>query len=85
MTVQDVTSIITALTGLAIAVGGVLATIKVLTEIRAGTAATGAVHDQLNSAKTASDQYQQDLRTALTTAGVPVPDDASLTKEAEHV
>ena len=85
MTVADVTGLITALTALAIAVGGVITALKVLREVKVGNeltqtgnAMTGKVHQQLNSQKHAADKYQQDLRTALQTAGVTIPDDVSL-------
>ena len=70
--------LVTALTALAIAVGGVLAHIRTLREVKAGNEMTGEVHQQLNSAKHASDKYQQDLRTALQHAGVAIPKDESL-------
>jgi hypothetical protein len=85
MTVSDVTGLITALTALAIAVGGVVTAIKVLREVKTGNELTQAgndktdvVHHQLNSQKKAADKYQQDLRMALQSAGVAIPDDESL-------
>jgi hypothetical protein len=87
MTVADITGLITALTALAIAVGGVITALKVLREVKTGNELTQAgndktdvVHHQLNSQKQAADRYQQDLRTALQTAGVAIPDDESLEK-----
>jgi hypothetical protein len=73
MTVDDFTGIITALTGLAIAIGGVIAAVRIQRKV-------DAVHVQLNSAKDASDRYQQDLRDALEQAGVKIPVDQSLRK-----
>jgi hypothetical protein len=77
--------LVTALTALAIAVGGVITALKVLREVKAGNeltqtgnVMTGRVHQQLNSQKQAADKYQQDLRTALQSAGVAIPDDESL-------
>lgn len=78
MAVNDVTGLITALTALAIAIGGVITAIKVLREIRIGNDKTDAVHDQLNSAKTASDRLEQDYRHALQEAGISIPTDRSL-------
>ena len=87
MTVADITGLVTALTALAIAVGGVITALKVLREVktgntltRIGNQKTDAVHTQLNSAKEAADRYEQDLRSALQTAGVPIPDNQSLEK-----
>jgi hypothetical protein len=73
MTVDDLTGVITALSGLAIAVGGLIAAIKIHRKVE-------AVHIQLNSAKDASDRYEQDLRDALEQAGVKIPADQSLRK-----
>ena len=88
MTIDHVTGLITALTALVIAVGGALTALKVLREVKAGNALTkvgnaktDVVHAQLNSQKLAAEQYQQDLRGALQEAGVPIPDDQSLTKD----
>ena len=78
MTVQDVTSLISALTGLTIAIGGALTALKVVREIRIGNSKTDAVHAQLNSAKHDADVYQEDMRTALQEAGVTIPLDKSL-------
>ena len=94
MTIADITGLVTALTALAIAVGGVITALKVLREVKTGNALTqtgntltrignqktDAVHTQLNSAKEAADRYEQDLRSALQTAGVPIPDNQSLEK-----
>ena len=89
MTVSDVTALLTAVTALVIAIGGVITAVKVLREVKTGNALTqvgndktDAVHNQLNSAKDAADTYQQDLRTALQTAGVAIPDDKSLERHA---
>jgi hypothetical protein len=85
VTIADITSLVTALTALAIAVGGVITAIKVLRGVKTGNDLTqtgndmtARVHKQLNSQKTAADKYQQDLRTALQSAGVTIPDDESL-------
>ena len=96
MTIADVTGLITALTALAVAVGGVIAALKVLKEVktgneltqtgnqltRTGNVMTDRVHKQLNSQKHAADRYQQDLRTALQNAGVDIPNDESLESES---
>jgi hypothetical protein len=81
MTINDVTDVITALTGLVIAIGGTFAALKLLTEVRHGNAKTDEVHTMLNSAKEAADRYQEDMRTALQGAGVTIPLDRSLHKE----
>lgn len=85
MTVADWTGIITSLTALVVAVGGALTAARLLREVKtgnqltqAGNDKTDAVHVQLNSAKEAADRYEEDLRTALQTAGVTIPHDKSL-------
>jgi uncharacterized membrane protein len=47
-------------------------------EIKANSKATEQVHVMVNQQRTDSMRYQQALRQALTDAGIPVPDDASL-------
>lgn len=76
MNLGDISNIITALAGLVIAVGGLVAAIKITRKV-------DAVHVQLNSAKDASDRYQQDLRDALEQAGVKIPVDQRLVKESD--
>jgi uncharacterized membrane-anchored protein YhcB (DUF1043 family) len=76
MTFEQVLQLISALTGLVIAVGGFVVARRVRGDVQ-------AVHTQLNSAKTAADQYQQDLRDALQEAGVTIPSDKSLRRVAE--
>ena len=90
MAIDQLTGLVTALTALAIAVGGALTALKVLREVKvgnaltkAGNAKTDVVHAQLNSQKKASDQYQEDLRGALQEAGVTIPTDASLVKDTK--
>ena len=78
MTVNQITNLVTALTGLFIAIGGVIAAIKVLHEVRAGNVKTDEVHAQLNSNLQASNAYQESLRTALQEAGITIPTDPSL-------
>jgi hypothetical protein len=43
--------------------------------------ATGKVHKIVNQQRTDGQRYAQDLRSALTAAGVPVPPDQSLPAE----
>jgi hypothetical protein len=90
MSVQDVTDIITAVTGLVIAIGGAIAAVMIQRNVSKGNnktddtmRAVGVVHRQLNSAKEASDRYAQDLRESLQTAGVKIPDDQSLRKDSD--
>jgi hypothetical protein len=71
VTFEQVLQLISALTGLVIAVGGFVMAQRVRGDVH-------AVHTQLNSAKTAADQYQQDMRDALERAGVKIPEDRSL-------
>jgi len=81
----EITGLVTALTAMLIAVGGVLAHIRTLREVKAGNELTGEVHQQLNSAKHAADRYQQDLRTALQDAGVSIPNDDSLEQHGDAI
>jgi hypothetical protein len=78
MTLDEVTGLIAALTALAIAVGGVIAAVKVLAEVRLGNDKTDVVHTQLNSQKRAADQRDEQLRTLLQNAGIDIPPDPNL-------
>ena len=75
----SVAGIITAITGLVVAIGGVIVSFRVLIPIKK----TGeTVHQIVNQHSTDQQLYQQDLRGALQQAGVPIPADQSLPKEA---
>jgi hypothetical protein len=71
----SVAGIITALTSLVVAIGGLLVSIKVLIPLKKTAEIT---HQIVNQKQTDSQAYQQDLRSALQEADVPIPPDKSL-------
>jgi hypothetical protein len=76
--ITAISSAIVALSLLVTAMAG--AFVLLWREIRANSKATEDVHVMVNQQRTDSMRYLQVLRQALTDAGIPVPDDASLTE-----
>lgn len=81
MTVTEVTGLVSALTALVVAIGGVITAIKVLREVKTGNQLTETgnhlsrqMRRQLFSQRSAVDKYQEDVLTAL--AGASVPDES---------